>query len=142
MKIAIVHNSDKTGVIANFGQPCPENYAQKHIDLVEASLLEAGHDVVVLQADKYLLQQLESFMPADPVSGAPTGMVFNMAYGIQGENRYTHVPAMLEMAGIPYTGSSPMGHSLAARQGDHQDLDAACRSSDAGIQNDGRFSLE
>jgi D-alanine-D-alanine ligase len=40
-------------------------------------------------------------------------MVFNMAYGIQGECRYTHVPAMLEMAGIPYTGSSPLGHALA-----------------------------
>ena len=113
MKIAIVHNSEKTGVIAHFGQPCPEVYAQKHIDLVEASLIEAGYEVVVLQADKHLLQHLESFMPADPVSGAPTGMVFNMAYGIQGENRYTHLPAMLEMAGIPYTGSSPMGHSLA-----------------------------
>src|SRR5262249_14757095 len=40
------------------------------------------------------------------------GMVFNMAYGIQGNGRYTHVPAMLEMAGVPYTGSSPLGHAL------------------------------
>jgi len=45
--------------------------------------------------------------------GRPTGMVFNMAYGIQGESRYTHVPAMLEMAGIPYTGASPLGHAVA-----------------------------
>ena len=45
--------------------------------------------------------------------GHPTGMVFNMAYGIQGECRYTHVPAMLEMAGVPYTGSRPLGHALA-----------------------------
>src|SRR5262245_9700568 len=36
-----------------------------------------------------------------------------MAYGIQGNCRYTHVPAMLEMAGVPYTGSSPLGHALA-----------------------------
>lgn len=40
-------------------------------------------------------------------------MVFNMSYGIQGDCRYTHVPAMLEMAGVPYTGSSPMGQTLA-----------------------------
>jgi D-alanine-D-alanine ligase len=40
-------------------------------------------------------------------------MVFNMAYGIQGECRYVHVPAMLEMAGVPYTGSGPFGHALA-----------------------------
>jgi D-alanine-D-alanine ligase len=51
-------------------------------------------------------------MPPDPQQN-PTGMVFNMAYGIQGNCRYTHVPAMLEMAGVPYTGSSPLGHALA-----------------------------
>jgi D-alanine-D-alanine ligase len=32
---------------------------------------------------------------------------------VQGKCRYTHVPAILEVAGIPYTGSSPMGHILA-----------------------------
>lgn len=41
------------------------------------------------------------------------GMVFNMTYGIQGESRYTHIPSMLEMLGIPYVGSSPSGHALA-----------------------------
>src|SRR5262249_31858712 len=51
-------------------------------------------------------------MPPDE-EGLPTGMVFNMAYGIQGQCRYTHVPAMLELAGVPYTGSSPLGHALA-----------------------------
>ncbi|NND86811.1 MAG: M20/M25/M40 family metallo-hydrolase, partial [Nitrosopumilus sp.] len=40
------------------------------------------------------------------------GMVFNMAYGIQGQNRYTHVPAMMEMLGIPYIGSGPAGHAI------------------------------
>jgi len=41
------------------------------------------------------------------------GIVFNMAYGIQGESRYTHIPSLLEMLGIPYVGSSPSGHTLA-----------------------------
>jgi D-alanine-D-alanine ligase len=36
-----------------------------------------------------------------------------MAYGIQGDARYTHLPAMLELAGYPYTGSTPLGHALA-----------------------------
>ena len=47
------------------------------------------------------------------VDGRPTGLAFNMAYGIQGECRYTHGPALLETAGIPYTGSGPFGHALA-----------------------------
>jgi len=40
-------------------------------------------------------------------------MVFNLSYGIQGQARYTHVPSILEMVGIPYVGSGPLAHSLA-----------------------------
>ena len=39
-------------------------------------------------------------------------MVFNVSYGIQGQARYTHVPSILEMVGIPYVGSGPEAHSL------------------------------
>ena len=39
-------------------------------------------------------------------------MVFNVSYGLQGQARYTHVPSILEMVGIPYVASGPMGHSL------------------------------
>ncbi|TGW04360.1 hypothetical protein EN788_53125, partial [Mesorhizobium sp. M2D.F.Ca.ET.145.01.1.1] len=66
---------------------------------------------VVCEGDKGLLASLERFMPPDP-QGRPSGMVFNLAEGIQGEKRYTHVPAMLEMAGVPYTGCSPFGIGL------------------------------
>ncbi|MET3524007.1 hypothetical protein [Mesorhizobium abyssinicae] len=45
-------------------------------------------------------------------TAAPSGIVFNMANGVQGEYPPTHVPAMLEMAGVPYTGPSPLGHGL------------------------------
>ncbi|MFB5645728.1 MAG: M20/M25/M40 family metallo-hydrolase, partial [Nitrosopumilaceae archaeon] len=38
--------------------------------------------------------------------------VFNMAYGVQGQNRYTHIPAMMEMFGIPYIGSGPEAHAI------------------------------
>ena len=60
-----------------------------------------------------MLAALKEFMPPDATTGRPGGLVFNMSYGVQGDCRYTHVPAMLEMAGIPYTGSSPLGHTLA-----------------------------
>jgi len=39
--------------------------------------------------------------------------VFNLSYGIQGESRYAHIPAILELLGVPYSGSGPLGHSLA-----------------------------
>lgn len=112
MRVAVVWNHDRKGVINQFGQSCPEEYNREAVESVLAALKGAGHDTLLCEGDKGLLTRLEQFMPSDP-QGRPSGMVFNMAYGIQGECRYTHVPAMLEMAGIPYTGSNPLGHGLA-----------------------------
>lgn len=112
MKIAVVWNHDLSGVINTFGQPCPEKYGSATVRNVAQALREAEHDVLLCEGDKRLLATLEAFMPASR-DGRPTGLVFNMAYGIQGECRYTHIPAMLELAGVPYTGSSPLGHAVA-----------------------------
>lgn len=112
MRVAVVRNREFTGTINRFGQISPEVYGNGTVSMVAEVLTQSGHDVEVFEGDKTLLEQLETFMPAD-ADGQPTGLVFNMAYGIQGECRYTHVPAMLEMAGVPYTGSSPFGHALA-----------------------------
>ena len=112
MRVAVVRNQDRSGVINRFGQACPEKYGATAVANTVDALRQGGHDVLLCEGDKSLLATLERFMPPD-AAGRPTGMVFNMAYGIQGECRYTHVPAMLEMAGIPYTGSTPLGHALA-----------------------------
>nr|WP_272878480.1 ATP-grasp domain-containing protein [Clostridium sp. Cult3] len=40
-------------------------------------------------------------------------LVFNLCNGIRGDARLSQLPAVLEYAGIPYTGSSPLGHGLA-----------------------------
>jgi len=47
------------------------------------------------------------------VHGERPGLVFNLSYGIQGQARYTHVPSILEMMGMPYLGSGPLAHSIA-----------------------------
>jgi D-alanine-D-alanine ligase len=112
MNIAVVWNKDHSGVINRYGQPCTERYGASAIKNVVSALEAEGHIVRLLEGDKSLLARLEDFMPPD-INGQPTGMVFNLAYGIQGDSRYTHVPAMLEAAGVPYTGSTPMGHGLA-----------------------------
>ncbi|MET2833105.1 D-alanine--D-alanine ligase family protein [Mesorhizobium shangrilense] len=112
MRVAVVWNHDHTGVINRFGQVCPEDDDREAVEGVAAALREGGHETLLCEGDKGLLATLERFMPPDP-QARPSGIVFNMAYGVQGECRYTHVPAMLEMAGVPYTGSSPLGHGLA-----------------------------
>lgn len=112
MRIAVVLNFDHTGVINRFGQPCPDEYRPgRTIESLVAALQEGGHETILCEGDKGLLAALERFMPPDP-QARPSGFVFNAAEGIQGEYRYTHVPAMLEMAGVPYTGSGPLGHGL------------------------------
>jgi D-alanine-D-alanine ligase len=112
MKVAIIYNKDSTGVINQFGMQNKEVYNPKTVKLVAESLEKDGHNVRIAEGNMYLIEKLQEFMPR-VIEGERMGMVFNMAYGIQGESRYTHLPAMLEMLGIPYVGSGPEGHSLA-----------------------------
>ncbi len=112
MKIAVVRNRDREGIVNRLGQPSPETYGKKSVQRVIDALRSAGHTVACFEGDKHLIANLEQFMPPVPKLGPASGMVFNMSYGIQGESRYAHVPGMLEMAGIPYTGSCPLGHAL------------------------------
>ncbi len=112
MRIAVVRNRNNEGTIARFGAPTREIYGKHSVQSVADGLRSCGHQVRVMEGDMTLLSELQAFMPPDPDTGRPTGLVFNMAYGIQGEGRYLHVPGMLELAGVPYTGSSPRAHGV------------------------------
>jgi D-alanine-D-alanine ligase len=112
MKVAIIFNKDLSGVINVFGMQNKEVYNPETVNKVATSLESGGHNVEVIDGNMKVIEQLQQFMPK-VIDGEQMGMVFNMAYGIQGESRYTHIPSMLEMLGIPYVGSSPSGHALA-----------------------------
>ena len=112
MKVAIVYNRDSRNVINLFGAPNQEKIGLKTIRRLENALRAGGNQVKAFEADKALIDRLEEFMPR-VVKGEQPGMVFNVSYGLQGQARYTHVPSILEMVGIPYVASGPLGHSLA-----------------------------
>ena len=112
MKVAIIYNKDLSGVINVFGMQNKEVYNPETVNKVATSLESGGHNVEVIDGNMKVIEQLQQFMPK-VIDGEQMGMVFNMAYGIQGESRYTHIPSMLEMLGIPYVGSGPSGHALA-----------------------------
>ena len=112
MKIAVVYNRISTKVINLFGMPNQEKYGLKSIKRITDALKKGKHQVIALEGDKDLIDNLEDFMP-QVLKGERPGMVFNLSYGIQGQARYTHVPGILEMVGIPYVGSGPLAHSLA-----------------------------
>ena len=102
---------DENDVINVFGMVTKEHYSIKTVEKVAKSLEKGGHSVKIIEGGMNFIDDMKDFMPR-VVSGDRPGMVFNMAYGIQGQNRYTHVPAMLEMLGIPYTGSGPETHAV------------------------------
>lgn len=112
MKIAIIYNYESRAVINLFGFPNRERYGLKTIKVIAAALKAGSHQVKSFEGDKNIVRRLEDFMPS-VISGERPGFVFNLSYGIQGRARYTHVPGILEMLGIPYLGSSPDTHALA-----------------------------
>jgi len=112
MKIAIVYNHDFQNVINLFGIPNKERIGQNTIKRIANALKAGGHQVRAIEGDKDLINKLEEFMPR-VLKGEQPGLVFNLSYGIQGQARYTHVPSILEMVGIPYVGSGPLAHGMA-----------------------------
>jgi len=112
MKIAIVYNHDFQNVINLFGIPNKERIGQNTIKRIANALRAGGHRVRAIEGDKDLINKLEEFMPR-VLKGEHPGLVFNLSYGIQGQARYTHVPSILEMVGIPYIGSGPLAHGMA-----------------------------
>lgn len=115
MKVAVIYNklevSDKD-VINLFGMRTRERYHPRVVEKVAAALEKGGHNVRTIEGNMRVIDELQQFMPR-VMRGERTGMVFNMAYGIQGQSRYTHIPSLLEMVGVPYVGSGPGAHALA-----------------------------
>ncbi|MHC4695491.1 MAG: M20/M25/M40 family metallo-hydrolase [Planctomycetota bacterium] len=112
MKVAVVYNRESRNVINLFGTPNRETIGLNTIKRIADALKRGGHQAKAIEGDKNLVDHLEHFMPR-VVKGERPGMVFNLSYGIQGQARYTHVPSILEMVGIPYVASGPLAHSLA-----------------------------
>lgn len=111
MKIAVVRNREKLGILYENGKKSPESYGRNSVQRIIDALRAGGHEIKILEGDITLFDGLKSFIPPDE-RGQATGLVFNLSYGIQGDCRYTHLPAMLEMIGIPYTGANPLGQAI------------------------------
>jgi D-alanine--D-alanine ligase len=67
------------------------------IELIKHGIEATGHEYIFVEAD-------ENF--AENIKKAKPDLVFNRAEGLRGDSRESHVPAILEMLGIPYVGSN------------------------------------
>lgn len=110
-RVAVVRNRWNRGVIAHLGQAAPASGRVNSVQHMVDALRDQGYEVKVFEGDMTLLRELQSFLAPHPRTGAPGGVVLNLAAGIQGRGRFGHVPAMLEMAGVAYTGPDPIAHA-------------------------------
>lgn len=109
LRVAVVRNQRRNGVIGRMGEPSRQGYDRHAIRRIVAALRERGHTVRIFEGDMRLLSGLRDFIPPHPRTGGPGGLVLNLSHGIQGELPALHVPAMLEMSGVAYTGATPHG---------------------------------
>ena len=87
----------------------PEDAAEEwdHSETIQAiqkSLQSAGHEVHLLGSGLEVIEKIKRLK---------IDFVFNLAEGFEGRNRESHIPAVLELLGIPYSGSDPLGLAAA-----------------------------
>ena len=105
----------KVGLMFNLGKYDPpeegeppdvhaELDSEKTVTAVANALATVGHQVVWIEGDEEAYTKLRAVQP---------DIVFNICEGLRGASRESHVPAMLEMLGIPYTGSGVLSLAVA-----------------------------
>ncbi len=109
MRVIIIYNKNLDKVISKLGPQNSEIYRESTIQQIEQVFLSRGFDVRTIDGNLDMFEYLRKIK----LENDRIPFVFNLAYGIQGENRYTHIPSILEMLGLPYLGSGPLGHTLA-----------------------------
>jgi D-alanine-D-alanine ligase len=109
VKIALVYNGITHDMLL---QGPLDRTAEFDSPYTIATLREAiavhGHEVMLVEANEEAYGRLRT-------SGI--NLVFNVAEGIRGADREAHIPAMLEMLGLPYTGSGPLSLALCLHKG-------------------------
>jgi D-alanine-D-alanine ligase len=114
LKIALVYNGISRDMLlhAPLDRTAEFDSAQT-IETLRVAIATHGHEVVLIEADADAYEQLR-------VSRAD--LVFNIAEGIRGEDREAQIPAMLEMLGVPYTGSGPLALALGLHKGKTKEI--------------------
>ena len=75
---------------------------------IAAAIGKPGHEVVMLEATPELVRLL---------GDVELDVVFNIAEGLRGRSREAQVPALLDLMGIPYTGSDPAALAVTLDKG-------------------------
>ncbi len=114
MRIGLTYNLRPEAAPAH-GEPI-DRYEEfdslETVDAIDLALRRLGHDTERLGWGPSLFDALGRRDPERRLDG-----VFNFAEGVGGRGRESQVPALLEMLGIPNTGSDPVALALALDKG-------------------------
>ncbi|MCU0521316.1 MAG: hypothetical protein MUF84_11570 [Anaerolineae bacterium] len=105
LRVAVVANrKHSVGVAPDAPADALAEYdAEETVEGIMQALRDAGHAPFFLEADETLLDTVRQTRP---------DICFNIAEGLRGDAREAHVPAVLEMLGIPYTASKVLTHAI------------------------------
>lgn len=105
MRVAVIANLKKSVQLerAAPADALAEYDVEETVAALRRVLEGEGHETIFLEGDRTLLDTLRQAEPE---------ICFNVAEGLGGDARESHVPALLEMLGIPYTGSKVLTHAL------------------------------
>ena len=104
MKIALVYNGITRDLLLQGPLDRTAEFDSPHtIATLREAIAVQGHKVMLVEANEDAYERLRT---------GRVDLVFNVAEGIRGADRAAQIPAMLEMLGIPYTGSGPLSLAL------------------------------
>lgn len=103
MKIAIVTDKPRVDFLPNEEGKQEDTQSYRTMKFIKDALSNE-YEVIHFNMDFDIIEKLKD---------EKVDLVFNLCNGINGEASISQLPSMLELAGIPYTGSTPLAHGLA-----------------------------
>jgi D-alanine-D-alanine ligase len=103
-RVGLAYNTIPIDYLKRFPLDTIAEYdTQGTVQAVAAALETRGHEVIPLEADVDFVNRLQA---------ARVDIVFNIAEGLRGESRESHVPSVCELMRVPYTGSGVLTTAL------------------------------
>ena len=120
MRIGLAYNqrpSDATWSGGAGGRTSPEPSApiDEYVEWDDPETIEAVGKALRVFGDVVYLEAIDDFPTR--LRDAKVDFLFNMAEGVSGPNRESHVPAIAEFLEVPYLGSDPLSLALALHKG-------------------------
>ena len=105
LKVAVLANLKKNVLVTPDSPPdeAVEYDREETVQAILDSLRMVGHDAYFLDGDETLMETIRQNRP---------DFCFNICEGLRGDARESHVPAILEMLGVPYTASRVLANAI------------------------------